>query len=336
MRVSVVCLWLSLWGASAQAGTVAVFPVEHVNLRSGDASVIAAMIAQSYGAVSGARVLTSAVSAAALKGASGYSLAATQLEVDEYLVVSAVHLSSRLRLQVGRFKADGTRLYQVTTSLLGLDDLGEGSPRIATSLYRRRPLAETRTLQTVTGREGEPQNRVFTERLHGLKMASVHMAAKGRRFAPALRTQYDLRLETETMFLEFGAGFVLPNTARGDSEGPDEVGGLFLELGGARYLSQQSVSTYVGAGISPRILWGRDSGGVGVAPYASLGAMFMREASTRMYIEVRAYQNLFSFVETIYDYPKAQPWERPGPIKPTVTRRSYRPTEFTLEIGIGW
>jgi hypothetical protein len=336
MRVSVVCLLFLVWGSSAQAGTVAVFPVEHVNLRSGDASAIAAMIAHSYGVVSGDTVLSPAMTGAALKGAPGYSLAARQLEADEYLVVSVVQLSTRLQLQVGRFKAEGTRVYRVAMSLLGLDDLEEGSARIAASLHGRRPLVETRTLQTVTGREGQTQNRVFTEKLHGLKMASVHMAAKGRRFAPALRTQYDLRLETETMFLEFGAGFVIPNTARGYSGGPDEVGGLFLELGGARYLSQDSVSTYVGAGISPRILWGRDSGGVGVAPYASLGAMFMREASTRMYIEVRAYQNLFSFVETTYEYPESQPWEPPGAVKPTVSRRSYRPTEFTLEIGIGW
>lgn len=306
-------LMMILTGGNAFAATTVVFPVEQVNLSTSDADAIAAMIAHSYTEASGNSVATPNQTEASLDGSLGYAKSASSLGADEYIVVSAVRLSTKISLQAERYSTGGNLIHRVKMSVLGLDDMEEAGERIAKALFEKKTLKETRELHTITSREGKVPNRLFVEKINGIKVSYIQAVAANEEFSPAMRLQYDLRLESENAFFEFGVGAALPS---GNDDGDNDVGGLMLEIGGAWYPIQKSISPYIGAGISPRIMFGAGANGIGLAPYASVGTMFMRESSTRVYAEIRAYQNVLPYQEYEGD--------------------EYYPTEFTFEMGIGW
>jgi hypothetical protein len=314
MKILGYTLMMILIGGNAMAATTSIFPVEQVNLNSSDGDAVVAMIAQNYNEISGDLVITPNQTEASLGGSRDYAKSAASLGAGEYIVVSAVRLSTKISLQAERYSADGNLIHRVKMSILGLDDMEEAGERIAKALFEKKTLKETRQLHTITSREGRVPNRLFIEKINGIKISYIQPVAANETFSPLMRLQYDLRLESENAFFEFGVGLALPS---GIDDGDDDLVGLMLEIGGAWYPIQTNISPYIGGGISPRIMGGDGANGIGLAPYVSLGTMFMRESSTRIYGEIRAYQNVLPYQDG-FDSDK------------------YYPTEFTFEMGIGW
>jgi hypothetical protein len=89
------------------------------------------------------------------------------------------------------------------------------------------------------------------------------------------------------------------------------------------------VSPYIGAGISPRVFLGMYTG-AGVALNGHLGLMFMRESSTRIYLEFQVDQNLIEAKpSSSYDYNSSFEATR-APLQGVL------PTEFSVAAGMGF
>ena len=134
---------------------------------------------------------------------------------------------------------------------------------------------------------------------------------------------FNTRLEQNDYFLELGAGFLLPSESSSRT-----IGGFLAHLGASYYLSHTSVSPYAGAGLSPRLFLGRYEGG-GMALNAHVGLMFMRESSTRLYVELQVDQNLIPVRPDSSDYI----YDGYGN---SIDPRKVLPTEFSFAAGIGF
>jgi hypothetical protein len=106
------------------------------------------------------------------------------------------------------------------------------------------------------------------------------------------------------------------------------VGGLVGQLGASYYLTHTSVSPYIGAGVSPRLLFG-DYSGAGLTVGGQIGVMFMRQASTRIYVEGRVDQNVLPLSTSYYDDYDIETGEY-------ADGDDVFPTEISIAVGIGW
>lgn len=313
------------------AAQVAVLPVEATNLAPGEADAIGVLLAQAYSSECGEEVIGPAQASEALRLEGSPVAAAAKLGAAEYIVTSAVHLASKLTLRSSLYRADGSPLFSQDMTARSLDDMEQVAKRLAAALYRRVPAVDTRTIHNVTATEGRVPNRTFVEKVMGLKTAFYVPVAKGQRINQAISLQFDGRLEGEHYFLEFGAGAMLPTSGMDDDE--DAYGGIFAEIGGSYYLMDDSVSPYVGAGVIPRLVFGFSDGGFQLVPYGQLGVMFMRESSSRLYVDFRVAQVVTPFTKEtgtpvydtegyLYDYDNKH--------------KDVYPTELTVAVGIGW
>ncbi|MBI5549418.1 MAG: hypothetical protein HY901_36490, partial [Deltaproteobacteria bacterium] len=216
--------------------------------------------------------------------------------------------------------ASGEQLYSAQMTALSMDDMPEVANRLARALAQKTTVEEAMTLDNITRKDAAPVNRTFSEKIIGVRTGFTMPAQD---FEPSLALGFDARLEGQNYFLEFGVGAFIPTDSSDKRSG---LGGLYADLGGAYYLTHTSISPYVGAGILPRLQVGSEvDGGVGLAPYGQLGLMFMRESSSRIYTDLRVAQNVIALKKSTYNYDTFQ----------STTQRFY-PTEFTLNVGIGW
>ena len=330
MKTTILASVLSILASGvAHAADVAVLPVQGTNLEAGEVEAIGVLIANAYGAEAKVDVLGPVQVAKVeqtVDPAGGVPAIITALGVKEYVEVAAVRLKTKLTLHAVLRSADGNILHSVDVTAASLDDMEQVSQRIAKALVNRLALAETQTIHNVTKNEGKATNRTFVEKVMGLKTAFILPVASGLKFQPAMSLSFDGRFETDKGFLEFGVGFTLPTLNDDDKIG---LGGLFTEFGGSYYLMDQNVSPYIGAGVIPRIYWGSSDGGVRAAIYGQAGVMFMRESSTRLYAELRVAQNIlpFSRERSFYSYDSGSS---------SSSSHDYYPTEFSLNVGIGW
>jgi len=324
MRKIAAVIALTLWAAvgSAHAQIAGVFPVQGTNLTEGEAAAIGVLIAAAYAQQSHIKVLGPSELASVLRATGSERDCAQQLGLREYVHVQAVHLDQRTTLRAELRNPWGSLLFEVRDTALSLDDMEAVAQRIAASLSRRTALENTRSLDNVTLREARAPNRVFLEKLLGVRFALVMPFARHLESQASLLLQFDARLEQENYFLELAAGFWLPsetNTHAG-------LGGFLAHMGGSYYLLHGSVSPYVGLGISPRVFLGEYQG-AGLAVNAHVGVMFMREASTRLYAEVRADQNLIKAQRETYDYTASGS---------TRVAHDVLPTELSIAVGLGF
>ena len=316
-RLAAFVVGITIVGSqSVQAGTVAVFPAKGVNLEPGGYAAIGALVAEVYGTVSGHQALAPNNTVGALVQHKHPDAAARALGAEQYITIVAVGLRRKIRIHATLFDAAGEELYRVTMTAANLDDVEEATDRIARSLHQRQPLAKTRTLTNITRTEGRVPNRTFIEKVMGLKFGLSLAAWPGWRFDPMVSLQFDGRLEGENYFLEFGAGFLI-STSAWEAPGVVSYGGVFAELGASYYLLNQSISPYVGGGLTPGLQFGIDYDFVvRLAPYAQVGVMFMRQSSSRIFVDLRACQNILPF----HDDKGAR----------------VMPFELGLNFGIGW
>jgi hypothetical protein len=320
-----VCLTLSAAGSAAAADS-AVFPVQGTNLSEGEMAAIGSLLTSSYAAQTHKQVLGPNDLMPVLIRTQSESATAAELGLSEYIQVEAVRLSSKIALHATLRNKYGGELFQVKATAMSLDDMEVVSDRIAAALFHRTDLESTRTIDNVTGKEARGKNRLFLEKVLGARFALVLPVANHLDAEPTLLLQFDARLEQQDYFLELGLGFLVPN----QNDQLRTIAGMVGQLGASYYLSHSSVSPYIGAGISPRIFLG-DYLGAGLAVNAHLGLMFMRESSTRIYVEFQVDQNLLQAKpSTSYEYDSSIGANRTLPIQAVL------PTEFSLAAGMGF
>ncbi len=334
--------WLALgvgvFCASVANASVAVLPVERTNLEPSEGEAIGAVIAEAYAEASRDQVVM-VVPAPHADGTPGtYAEAAALSRSSEYLVVRATRLNERIVVTAIRYSLDGKEIYHTRMVAASLDDMEPVAARLSTALFEKKDPSETRTVNTVTEREGKKVNRTFVEKVIGFKTSYMVPVALGSstKYDPMIALGANGRLEGERYFLELGAGFTLPSSA-GGSGGTDfrSVGGIYGELGGSYYLNDNNVSPYVGGGITPRILGGDVDGAVNLAVFGQAGLMFFRTSSSRLYVDLRVSQNLTPWINTP-DYPYNSTFDGVTVVNTPPGKQTTYPTEFGLAVGVGW
>jgi hypothetical protein len=324
---------------TAFAASTAVFPVNGTNLQPGEMDVIGVMIADAYAKHSRQSVLGPAATQKAAEASNGnLPSAARTLGVSQYLQIKALRLTTKTSIHVVLYNADGSRVHQVSATATTLDDMEPVSDRIARSLINRTSLDETRNVDNVTLTESEGKNRTFVEKVMGVKTSVLWPVDFAHYYDPSVSLQFDGRLEAKHYFLEFGVGFLLPPNFD-DSKNRAEIGGLISEIGASYYLSSTSTSPYIGAGLLPRVFFldrgaysygHRSKVSANLALYAQAGLMFLRESSSRIYIDLRIGQNVIP-LDFSCDDDGSYGGECSDSLKGT-----YFPMELTLLAGIGW
>jgi hypothetical protein len=335
MRSTALVLTL-LFTRAAVAADVAVFQPTVVNLAPGQAEAVATLVAQAYARASGEEVLPPRL--APVGAGADLITAAAALGVREYLELSIIGLmpdgggrgDGRIIIQGTRRLASGQPVHEVEMTAASLADVQPVADRLARALWQKTSTDATRTLRTVTGREAQPENRTFSQKVMGVKTQVAVPVASDITLQPLVALGFDGRLEGRNYFLEFGAGLEVPTQARQQAH---SYGGLYGELGGSLYLSEGSTSPYIGAGVVPRLFFGESDGGAWLGVYGQLGVMFAREAKTRLYVDLRVTQNLVPYHRSTDQW---LPGGCGGYGCSVTTTQSYYPTEIGLQLGIGW
>lgn len=313
-----VGLALTFAALPAKAAQVSIAPPTCANLAPSECEAVGVLFAEAYARASGVHVSPPP------RQTEGGLEGTWQPNGDEYVDISALRLSSKVKIRGTRRQADGTPIHAVEMTAASLDDLPPVADRVSEALVHRTSINETRTLNTITRTEASRPNRTYSEKVMGFKTALIQPFAESVTFNPMMSLQFDGRFEGENYFLEFGAGLALPT--QGDHR---NMGALFAEFGGSYYLGQGNTSPYVGAGFIPKLMFTGADGGVRAAAYGQFGLMFMRFSSTRLYTEVRLSQNLIPInVET--GATNGDGFFNSGP------EASVRPLEAGLQLGIGW
>jgi hypothetical protein len=324
VRTLCVAVCLTLLAAGSAAADSAVFPVQGTNLSEGEMAAIGSLLTSAYAAQAHKRVLGPSDLMPVLMRTQSERETAAELGLSEYIQVEAVRLTSKISLHATLRNQYGSELFQVRTTAMSLDDMEVVADRMAAALWRRTDLENTRTIDNVTGKEARGGNRLFLEKIIGARFALVVPVGNHLDALPTLLLQFDARLEQKDYFLELGLGFLIPNQDATERS----VAGLVGELGGSYYLTHSSVSPYIGAGISPRVFLGMYTG-AGVAINGHVGLMFMRESSTRIYVEFQVDQNLIEAKpSSSYDYDSTVGARTP--------LQGVLPTEFSFAAGMGF
>jgi hypothetical protein len=310
---------------SVSAQNVGVMPAKGTNITDGERDAVGALIASAYsGQIKDGRVYGPDETGPVLAQAGTEKDAATQLGLDEYITITAVKLDQRIAVDATLYNKHGSRLFQTRATAMSLDDMQVVSERMAMSLHRRTALEHTQTLDTVTEKEAKRPTRTFAENVAGVRTAVVFPFAPGKETAPMLLGQFDMRLEGQSYFIEFAAGLMLPSRFD-DADDRIAIGGLVGQLGASYYLTHTSVSPYIGVGASPRLVFGNYNG-AGLTLGGQAGVMFMRQASTRIYVEARVDQNVLP-LSANYDYDIESG---------DLDADDVYPTEVSVAVGIGW
>jgi hypothetical protein len=309
----------------ARAADVAFFPVETTNLAPADSAAVGELLAQAYAGVSRQAVLGPSRTEQTLSTAVTYEQAAQTMGVKEYVRMSALAVGQRIVIQAHLYGATGQLVSTSKMTAETIEDMTVVSDRMARALFEGVDDEQVRTYKNVTLSEARPKSRMWSEKVTGVK-TGVHMPfAKNADLSTALSLEFDMRLEQDKYFLEFGAGVVVP-TELDDECWDDEfsdcsagkhgnIASFTAEIGASRFLTDGNVALYAGGGFIPRLaLNGNDIATASV--YGQLGMMLPRESSTRFYTDLRVAQ----YVTTLH------------------LDNNYKrhPTEISVHVGIGW
>ena len=319
-----------LLASQARAATVAVMPVEGVNLTEGQCDVIGLLFANAFARELRTQVAQPMETKPIFARTKSAPATATQLGATEYVQLRALQLGARVTVAGVRYTKDGAELFRAETAASSLDDIEAAATRLAHSLAWRQPIASATYGAPASPPAGEPWAAEGSTPVQsqypkalGIKTGLIFPVASGRSFAPLMSLQFDGRLGSRDSFVEFGIGAAIPSSSANGSNNI-QMGGVFAELGGSFYLSSASVAPYLGAGVSPRI-WIADgpngsdnSSGATCTVYGQAGITFTRDSRARIYGELRVSQYILGLSNS------------------SQTGESYYPTEIALQIGMGW
>lgn len=230
-----------------------------------------------------------------------------------------------------RKEASGAEIYRSQMTLLTYGDIEESSERIAKSLYNKIPVSETITPTSITRREGMGHNKLFQEKISGVKMSGIYPidATESDNMNAMVTIGYNMKMESEKFFVEFGVGAELPGGMfKNDTR---KYGGNYFEIGVSGFPVRKNFLLYTGGGIKPFFNWTQEME-MGLAPYLNIGFISPRTYKARFYMAFVVAQNVIPVTTTVrkeidsdylysdYDY---------------FDYESY-PTEIGLQFGIGF
>lgn len=336
--LSVLVLGL-FWAPRAYSATVAVMPVQGVNLSEGECDAIGVLFANAFSRDANV-VVASPLETRAVRAQAQTSLeAATRMGVALYVELTAMQLGTTVKLQGTLFGKDGREIYRAGTVAPSLDGMEIETAKLARALILRQPVPRTpRPLPEAADAAAAPEvpeappapiDPNATAKSFGGKSALMIPMSSGRTFSPMVSAQFDGRIGTRGYFAEFGVGAALPtNDTYGSTE--LQVSILFFEVGGSIYLSEGSTALYLGGGLSPGI-WmvktGYESSSSGsLAAYGQLGMTLTRDSRVKVYGEVRVSQYLLGVADPLIDSSGYG----------TGTSGTYHPTLIAMQVGVGW
>jgi hypothetical protein len=151
-------------------------------------------------------------------------------------------LGGQLSVRVAHERPPSTVRATRRLSLAGFEEMNVAAGRLAESLVRDKPLAETATVTSVVGADSAPARRKRGETLVGLGLIGVSAPAVGVIAAPGAEAS----LFYETPDVAIGASLA---GASGEGAGGDgKVGYFAFSVGARHYLSRGDVAPYLGAG----------------------------------------------------------------------------------------
>jgi hypothetical protein len=317
-----------LWASQARAAAVAVMPVEGVNLTEGQCDVVGLLFSNAFARELRMHVAQPQETKPIFARTKSAPATAAELGATEYVQLRALQLGARVTVAGIRYTKDGAEIFRAETAASSLDDIEAAAARLARALAWRQPIAGATYAAPAPPPVGEPGPELsgpvqsqYPKAL-GIKTGLVFPVASGKSFAPLMSLQFDGRIGSRDSFVEFGIGAAIPSST-GEGSKNIQMGGVFAELGGSYYLSSAPVAPYLGAGVSPRI-WIADapnvSDGAGATctVYGQAGITFTRDSRVRIFGELRVNQYIIGLIDNA----------RMG--------ATYYPTEFALQIGMGW
>lgn len=336
-----VCLFFA---ANAHAAAVAVMPVQGVNVAEGPCDAIGAFFANAFARDAHVAVSSPAETKPVWSELRASLAVAKRLGASQYVELTAIRLGSKVTLAGTLFGADGKEIYRAETSAPSLDEVDAAAWRLARALVWRQPVPPPAPPQLVESAPEVPPSldvppsfpgtsASFPGNMYGMKGAMAFPVASGRTFSPQIGFQFDARIGPRSHFIEVGAGILVPTDDSSATRTLQMTAG-FIELGGSGYLTDGNVGLYVGGGVQPG-LWQTeshyyDSGNSGYSYYdsrslsgamlpiyAQVGLNFTRDSRTRIFGEVRVWQNLLGITD-------------PN------DRKDYYPTVVALQMGVGW
>lgn len=315
-----------LYATQARAAAIAVMPVEGVNLTEGQCDMIGLLFVNALAREFQAQIAAPTQTKPILDRTKSAPATAAELGAGEYVTLRALQLGSKVTVAAIRFTKDGSELFRSETAVASLDDMEIATTRLARSLAWRQPIANvTPASGTAMSMPTAPMPAPPSyPKALGIKTGLIFPMASGKSFASLMSLQFDGRIGGRDSFIEFGVGAAIPSSSS-DGSSTIQMGGVFAELGGSYYLSSDSVAPYLGAGISSR-LWIVDdpnssgSSGATCAVYGQAGITFTRDSRVRIYGELRVNQYVIGLASKV-----------DGTVVNT-----YYPTEFALQIGMGW
>lgn len=342
------CFFLSalistaLFAAPASAAVVAVMPVQGVNIPPGQCEAIGVLFTQAFARETNVAVASPLETAPLLAQGKTAAMVAVQLGATEFVDLRAVQLENRVTLAGIRYGKAGNEVFRSETAAPSIDDMQLATARLARSLAWRQPIAPMGypvapvpmaapigpILAPPTVVEGP---RPYPKAL-GIKTGLIFPWARSRTYAPMMSFQFDARFGTRDAFIEIGAGGAIPTSSSSARRDDIQMGGVFAELGGSMYLTDGNIAPYLGGGISPRI-WFVDSesystsSGTTCAVYGQAGVTLTRDSRARLYAELRVSQYLIGLAEGSSSYSYGETY---------AVGETLYPTEFALQIGLGW
>jgi hypothetical protein len=331
----------ALVATPASAAVVAVMPVQGVNLSPGQCDAIGVLFTQAFARETNVSVASPLETAPLLAQGKTAAMVTGQLGATEFVDLRAVQSENRVTLAGIRYGKQGNEVFRSETAAPSIDDMQLAASRLARSLAWRQAIAPMQYAVSPSPMvsSGEPTlaapsvveaSRPYPKAL-GIKTGLTFPWSHSRSYAPMMSFQFDARFGSRDAFIEIGAGGALATSS--SSARPDvlRMSGVFAELGGSVYLSGGNIAPYLGGGISPRI-WVVDSpnysnsNGTTCAVYGQAGLTLTRDSRARLYAELRVSQYLIGLAEgSSNSYGDSR-----------AVGDTLYPTEFALQIGLGW
>jgi hypothetical protein len=321
----------------AYGATVAVMPVEGVNLSPGECDAIGVLFANAFSRDANVAVMSPLETKAIRAQTPNAMAAAAQMGVDFYVELTAMQLGTVVKLAGTLFAKDGSVSYRAQTAAPSLDAMELETAKLARALIVHQPVMPNLAVApeappTVEAPpSGEGSSSGYPKAI-GAKVAMLVPRSSGRTFSPMVAGQFDGRIGTRGYFLEFGAGAAV-SLDESTTSNDVRVSLLFAELGGSYYLTDGGVGIYAGGGIAPT-LWMSSSQyasskeSATLALYGQLGVTFTRDSRARLYSEVRLSQYCLGVTDAIQDSSYSYGSDR--------TSDTYYPLTIAFQMGVGW
>jgi len=361
---------IAQFAINSNAEDVAVFPIVGVNVDHSFMDAFGVLLAKKYEAVSGRATIDPLKSNRALDEDSNYVVAAAKLGVNEFIELTAVGLYPSRKEDLMTYQSDsannkmvivvkqekegynpgdqklldqnktfvsavrkdhtGKTIHKAELILISYGDIEEACDRFATALFKKITVEEARSLTNVTRREEMGHNKLQLEKIKGVKIGGYYPLAANATIVGFTSIGFNMRMESQKFFIEFGANGRVPSSMNDDSK--QYYGGAALEVGGNYLFTDGIMGLYAGAGVIPHFNL-LEEFEVGIAPYLQIGVTFPRNSGFRLYVDVRVAQNILP-ITTGSELMEDTYYEDNDDEYPVV--KTSRPTEIGMNIGIGW